>query len=100
MTRKVRVKVQMYQVDPVSLKATEVGWASDCRTMMLTAWPGLPKEVFNDDRIVDMMRRVDEETGTLYYCIRGEKQPLIANSSYDEIIAEVVETSVRLSGAF
>ena len=90
----------MYQVDPVSLKATEVGWALDCRTMMRTAWPSLPADVFNDEQIVDMMKRVDEETGTLYFCIMGEKQPLIANSSYDEIVAEVVEASVRLSGAF
>lgn len=84
-------RVLMYSVNPATLEAVEVGWAVSCVTMLRTAYPRITSDVYNLPEIRAMMDRVDNETGTLYVCVIGEKKPLLANSSYDKIREEILD---------
>lgn len=69
--------------------AWHTGWAVDCKTMLRLSYPGLPYTVFQDPAVIKMMNEVDNETGTLFVMDPVEGKPLMANSSYDKLMAEV-----------
>lgn len=84
------VTIQMLVMDQNG-DAWHTGWAQDCKTMLQTAYPGLPYDVFNRPEIKKMMDEVDNVTGTLFVTEPVEGQPLLANSTYEGLEKEYKE---------
>ena len=81
--------VALMIVDRETGLASNCGWASDCKSMLITAFPGLPNEVFESPSIKKMMEEVDDVTGELYVWEYIPYQHLWANSTLEKLLSEV-----------
>lgn len=90
------VTIQMFIVDQNG-DAWHTGWARDCKTMLKTAYPGLPYDVFNRPEIKKMMDEVDNVSGALYVIDPVEGAPLIVNSTLEGLQKEYDEWLDRTS---
>lgn len=72
-------------VEAGTFTASNVGFAKNCKTMILVAYPSMPREVFDREDIQKMMREVDNETGSLYVIEPEEGQPLLMNSTLEAL---------------
>lgn len=73
------------------------GFARNCKDMILTAFPGMPREVFEREDIKKMMYEVDNESGALYVIEPVEGDPLMMNSTLEALQKEYDEWLARTS---
>lgn len=69
----------------------ECGFARNCKEMILTAFPGTPREVFEREDIKDMMDQVDNVTGVLYAMDARPGEPLLMHSTLEGLKKEYSE---------
>lgn len=78
-------------------QASNCGFARNCKDMILTAFPGMPRDVFDREDVKKMMSEVDYETGALYVMEPTEGNPLIMNSTLEGLQKEYDEWLDRTS---
>lgn len=78
-------------------QASNCGFARNCKSMILTAFPGMPREVFDREDIKKMMFEVDNVSGALYVIEPVEGNPLIMNSTLEGLQKEYDEWLDRTS---
>lgn len=82
-------KVTLMIVNRITNLPENSGWACDCKTMLLTAFPGLPKEVFERPEIQQLLDEVDNQTGVVYVWGYLPGDGLWANSTLEKLLKEV-----------
>lgn len=68
--------------------ASNCGFARNCKDMILTAFPGIDRDVFDREDIKKMMYEVDNVSGAMYVIEPKEGCPLIVNSTLEGLQEE------------